>query len=1409
MIEEKMGPDSLFEVSWEVCNKQGGIHTVVATKARTLSEEYPGRYIVIGPDVWRTTDGNPEFVEDMNLFRAWKAVASEEGLRVRIGRWSVPGNPIAFLVDFTPLISKKDELLAHYWTCFGVDSISGKWDYIDSLLFGHAAGMVIESFTRYNLNPHEKIVAQFHEWMSGAGVLYLKEKGLSIATVFTTHSTVLGRSLAGNGAHLYESMNLYNPDDKARELNVTAKHSLEKCSARSADVFTTVSDITAKECAAFLGRPVDIVTPNGFDNDIVPDGRTHATKREEARKRLVEVASLMSGKSYGADPMLIAISGRYEYRNKGIDIFIDAIEKLLSENYNGRDIIAFMMIPAAIDGPDRDLIVKRNTPGSQYKTMISHTLKNPDYDAIVHRLKELGITNERSQKVTTLFIPSYLNGNDGIFDMTYYDLLIGFDLTLFPSYYEPWGYTPLESLAFGVPSLTTSLAGFGQWIRDHYSKDHPSIEIIERDDSNYKDVVDAVAGSINKMSGLPPQVMEEYRESSKEVSFTALWRNNIEFYRNAYEQALKKVVERNGAFPEYQDRSKMSKYKINQPVWSRILVSRKLPERLSHLDTLSKNMWWCWNQDAISLFKSIDKDLWDSSKWNPIAMLDKISYKKYKDLEQDEDFIKRMDEVYNHFEAYLEARRVKQGPSIAYFSMEYGLDSSLKIYSGGLGILAGDYMKESSDIGVDFTAVGLLYKYGYFRQQLSSMGDQVAEYDPQDFMKTAALPVRDKEDKWITISISLPGRNLYARLWRVNVGCNDLILLDTDFEDNLPEDRPITHNLYGGDWENRLKQEILLGIGGVRALRALGLNPELYHCNEGHAAMIGVERLNEYINTHNLSYAEALEVVRASSLFTTHTPVPAGHDAFTEDMLRTYFSHYPERLKIDWHTFMGLGKVNPDDEGEKFSMSNLAANLSQEVNGVSWLHGKVSQEILADLWPGYLPEESHIGYVTNGVHYDTWTAAPWKLVHAKLFGEDFASHRYNKDVFKKIYDLSDEQVWNIRKTLKKRLSHVVKRRLTDSGSTNHYSPKQIVEIADNFRDDVLTIGFARRFATYKRAHLLFTDLQRLDDIINNPDRPVQFLFAGKAHPNDKAGQDLIKHIVGISKLPQFIGKIVFLPNYDMNLARVMVQGVDVWLNTPTRPQEASGTSGEKAVMNGVMHFSVLDGWWVEGYKEGAGWALPMERTYDDQAFQNELDAATIYNILENEIIPEYYHKDMESGISAGWVDTIKKNIAEVASNFTTNRMFNDYINKYYNPLSTRSQLLRKDDYAQAREIAEWKGMMRKEWPHIEVVSFIKPDDAVEAMMTGEEYISEIKLSIGTLDPGNLGVEILFVEQDSKGKLKIRSIYPFDFISVDKGVALYRCKITPDTTGVFQISGRVFAKNSKLPHRQDFELVKWL
>ncbi|MDR1225624.1 MAG: alpha-glucan family phosphorylase [Prevotellaceae bacterium] len=1450
--ENLQSPDYLFEVSWEVCNKVGGIHTVVSTKAINMDKEIKN-HIMIGPDVLHDSR-NVEFMEDIQLHRAWRQKMAEEGVRVRVGRWKIAGEPIAILVDYTTFIPQKDKIFSEFWESYKLDSITGQWDYVEPTLFGYATGRVIESFLRFNVTPRHKVAAIFHEWMTGAGLLYLKSNVPQVGTMFTTHATVMGRCIAGNGQPLYDNIERYNADIKAREFNVTAKQSLEKCAAQHADCFTTVSDITAKECKYFLGKEVDLVTPNGFENDFVPNEEKFVTVQKEARDKFIEVAEALLCEKADPKAMIIGTGGRYEFKNKGVDVFIESLAKLNRNANLKRPVYAFIMVPAGHHGPRRDVLFNLENKGNMQplqEKYTTHQLTDPQYDPAINLARKLGLNNGTDDRVKLFFCPSYLNGSDGIFNRCYYDMLIGLDASVFPSYYEPWGYTPMESVAFKVPTITTTLAGFGLWVNTHYQSAHEGIEVVERNDSNDEQVVFSIVKKLLSLAALSAKDFEGVRENAKHVSTIALWDNLAYYYFKAFDVALEKVA---GRIDQVLSQSREEPIAFvgknshtNQPTWNRIMVDKNIPEKLKPLESLSRNLWWCWNQDAVELFKSIDKTLWAAADYNPIAFLDKIPFQRYQALEKDEVFLKHMREVYAKFEEYMNAKSLrfanhlgadkktaskkktklveaesstgsvapyavkKKGEKeykIAYFSMEFGLHTSLKIYSGGLGILAGDYLKEASDKGTPMVGVGLLYRYGYFTQKFSAAGDQVAQYDEQDFMKIPVSPVRDDNGVWQTVSVAMPGRTVKARIWRCDVGRTELYLLDTDFEDNLPEDRTITHQLYGGDWENRLKQELVLGVGGIRALRVLGVDADVYHCNEGHAAFIGLERIREYVNQKSLTYAEALEVVRTSSLFTTHTPVPAGHDAFDEGMLRTYISHYPQRLKTTWEELMKLGKLNPNDVHEKFSMSYLACGCSQEVNGVSWLHGEVSREILKGMWPGYYPEELHIGYVTNGVHHDTWTAAAWKEIQSKAFGPAFDSHHYDKSCFKGIYEVPDEKIWATRNLMRGKLMRYIRERLGQEKKNSFYTPSQLVEISETIREDILTIGFARRFATYKRAHLLFKNMDRLNAIVNNPEMPVQFIFAGKAHPADKAGQDLIKRIIEISKYPQFLGKIVFLENYDIRVARKMVQGVDVWMNTPTRPLEASGTSGEKAVMNGVMNLSVLDGWWVEGYRENAGWALPMERSYQNHDFQDELDAETIYGLIENEIAPQFYKREKKGGLPVQWIQAIKNTIAEVASDYTTNRMLQDYEDRFYDKLANRHIVMVQNSYQLAKDIAEWKRKMSRLWDSIEVISKSQFDLAKEQILLGKSYELEVQLDIASLDPEDVGVELVIADQEGE-KMSIKNKINYTCTQHKGNMATYTVTFTAERPGIYFAGVRLYAKNPRLPHRQDFPLLRWI
>ena len=844
----------------------------------------------------------------------------------------------------------------------------------------------------------------------------------------------------------------------------------------------------------------------------------------------------------------------------------------------------------------------------------------------------------------------------------------------------------------------------------------------------------------------------------------------------------------------------------NDPQWKEVNVRSSVPPQLACLDELAHNMWWAWNYEARNMFKSLDEKLYEEVGHNPVLLLERLSYDRKEAIVKDKAIMKKVNDVYKKFKEYMRVEPDKTRPSVAYFSMEYGINQVLKIYSGGLGMLAGDYLKEASDSNVDLCGIGFLYRYGYFKQSLSMDGQQIAKYEAQNFNSLPIVKELDKDGNQLVVDVPYQNYQVHALVWRVNVGRVKLYLLDTDNDMNSEFDKPITHSLYGGDWENRLKQEILLGIGGILTLKKLGIKKDIYHCNEGHAALCNLQRLCDYIDEDGLTFNQAMEVVRASSLYTVHTPVPAGHDYFDEQLFGKYMGGYPAKLGISWDEFIGMGRTNPDDHGEKFCMSTFACNTCQEVNGVSKLHGWVSQKMFAPLWKGYYPEENHVGYVTNGVHFPTWCATEWRHLYDKYFDPSFMSDQSNEKIWHAIYDVPDKEIWDTRMALKKKLVKYIRDKFSKQWLRNQGDPAKVVSILEKINPNALMIGFCRRFATYKRAHLLFTDLNRLEKIVNDPEHPVLFFFSGKAHPADGAGQGLIKKIFEISRMPQFLGKIIFLEDYDMRLARRLVSGVDIWMNTPTRPLEASGTSGEKAEMNGVVNLSVLDGWWVEGYREGAGWALPQERTYQNQAYQDQLDAATIYSLLENDIIPMYYHTTRGKTYSEEWIRVIKNSIAKIAPHYTMKRQLDDYYDKFYNKESKRSKRIQANDFRLAKELALWKETVAERWDNIRVVS--KDDSALTDLATGEK--AEITYVLDEQGLQNaIGLELVTLDSDPDADRKIHHVYPFKMVKCEGNNYTFKLDFEPVEAGPYKYAVRMFPQNKELPHRQDFCYVKWL
>ena len=1405
-------PEYLFETSWEVCNMVGGIYTVLSTKSNVMRQLLDDHYITVGPDVVKEAHETLYFVEDNDLFPEWRERALVQGLKCRIGRWKIESSPIAILVDYTPLYQSKNEILGHLWEQYELDSIRGQWDYIEPVLFGYAAGQVIESFCNFYLQQTSNIVAQFHEWMTGSGVLYLKEHCPQIATVFTTHATYLGRAISGNGLPLYDNLKTYLPSVMAMQFNVVSQQSMEQKAAKNADAFTTVSDITAQECEQFLYRKPDIVTKNGIDHTFRKDNTEFAKKRKATREQILKIAGTLCGETLDPNCLMVLNSGRYEFKNKGIDLFIEALHRLNEDKNLKRTVLGVIAVPSNIAGPSKDLqhrLDGTNAIMGHTDFPATHHVFDYENDAILNTLRNSGLQNDANDKVKVMFVPAYLNGSDGIFNMTYSEFLTAFDFSVFPSYYEPWGYTPLESVALGIPTLTSDVSGFGKFVQQEFA-DNEAVTVVPRQEGDINKVIDEIVSALRRFLNLTEKGMTEISEAALQVAEKLLWKDLIVSYQKAWDVALEKSGGRHYMMepvPYAELLHEVVYQKNDAPSWKKVLVKPIYSPEMQKLEELSRNIWWCWNVDAVELFESIDPEAWKATEQNPVALMGNLSVEQIKALENNKDFVERLNIVYDQFKQYM-AQPTKQKDLIAYFSMEYGLMKSLKIYSGGLGILAGDYMKQASDSNANMVGIGLLYRYGYFAQEISVSGEQRAEYIPQKFSQLPLQPVFNEKGEWVKVSIAFPGRSVHAKAWRVNVGRVGLYLLDTDIEENSPEDRGITSRLYGGDSEMRIKQEMFLGVGGIRLLEAIGLKPTVYHCNEGHAAFSGLERLRVYINKHNLDFDVALELVRASTLFTTHTPVPAGHDAFEEHLIRTYMPHYANRMNISWERFMGLGRFNPNNPNEKFSMSVLATNLSQEVNGVSKIHGRVSREMFQSLWPGYFAEENHIGYVTNGVHLPTWSNRLWQRLYKETFGPDYIDHQSDVKMWNQINEVADEKIWDIRRQLKHELIAYLSEKIREDMRQRQESPKLIMQTVNNLNENALIVGFARRFATYKRAHLLFGNLERLSQLVNDPKRPVIFLFAGKAHPNDKAGQDLIKMIIDISRRPEFIGKILFISNYDMELGGRLTSGVDVWLNTPTRPLEASGTSGEKAVMNGVLNFSVLDGWWAEGYRPDAGWAIQEKRTYQDQRYQDEMDAETIYNTLENEIVPLYYARNVHE-VPTGWVAAMKKCLNEISPRFTMKRMMDDYFEQYYNKLIERTNWMRADRYKKAFEINAWKTRVRNNWDKVEVKSLILPDTNVRPLTFGEQFVAEITLLTPDLEPGDLAIELLIGRKNNNMEEEIKAVEKMKLVDSGDGWVKYYIKVPITRAGVYDFTFRVYPTNKMLPHRQDFPLVKWI
>ena len=852
-------------------------------------------------------------------------------------------------------------------------------------------------------------------------------------------------------------------------------------------------------------------------------------------------------------------------------------------------------------------------------------------------------------------------------------------------------------------------------------------------------------------------------------------------------------------------------------VFNRITVNSQLPKRIAKLTDIANNLWWSWNTEFLRLLKKMDVDLWESSEKNPVKFLKQISQEKIEASIKDEEFLKEYDKIAQNFESYINSKNTwfsKKFPNnsndlIAYFSAEYGLDEILPIYSGGLGILSGDHLKSASDLGLPFVAIGLLYKNGYFHQKINGLGIQETEYCNIDLDNLPINTVKDENGKDLMVTVKLAERQVYLKVWQINVGRIKLYLLDSDIDTNIAEDRVITLRLYGGDQEMRIRQEIVLGMAGVKLLKQLKYEPTVYHMNEGHSSFLTLELINDIMQEKQVSFELAKEIATAKTVFTTHTPVPAGNDIFPLDLVEKYFAEFWKKLGLTREEFMKLG-MKPTKELESgFNMGILALKIAGKKNGVSKLHGAVSRELFSDVWPNIAANECPITYVTNGIHTCTWLAPNLKNLYNQYLIPYWQDNIHQDNIWEKIKDIPNEELWKEHQKRKEKLLNLVKENITNRLRRSNVSYDEIKEITSKLTQNALTIGFARRFATYKRATLIFKDLERITQILNDTNRPVQLIFAGKAHPADKEGQDLIKYIHELSMSPQFKGKIFLLENYNIGLSRYLVSGVDVWLNNPRRPMEASGTSGQKASVNGVINFSVLDGWWAEGYNQKNGWTIGTNKEYISYEEQDIADSQSLYNTLENKIIPLYYsEKDGKTGVSEKWMEMMKNSIISTGGKYSTSRMVVEYTNNLYIPLCNLTNNY-YNDLQKVTEFNDWKDNLYNSWDKIEIKQVNNLDNITIDAGNNIEVHCQVKLP--NISVNNIVAEVYYGKITNNNTIEEVAVIPMNLVksNIEERTYTFQAKLELSRGGEYGYTFRVMPKHDMILDNSDLNLVKWI
>ena len=1422
----------LFEVSWEVCNKVGGIYAVLQSKLEQAIKNFGDDYVLIGP--WR--EQNKDFVElSFPFLEEIKKVLTEKGIVCHIGYWDTPSKPKVILIDFKHR-HKIDVLLYALWVDFGVDSLASNYDYHEPILFSTAAGEAISILAESGLIKDKKILGHFHEWMCGAGLLYLKKHSSDAVTVFTTHATVLGRSLAYADKLVCDLASCFDADAEAHKQGVFAKFSLEKVSAREADYFTTVSNITANEAGYILGKYPDKIIWNGINVEqtikkVVPD------KIPETREKLLQVAGRVIGKEIGSNALLWVTSGRYEFHNKGYDLLLKTLVELEeSLDEDSPPIVVFLLVALSTHAKKDSLLdadVSLYPEQQSAAGLATHRIFESEKDPILKICNELNLKNP-ARKVHIVFSDAYLNGSDGVFDLTYEQILSACDLSIFPSFYEPWGYTPLESIVYSTPTVTTDLSGFGCWLNGSVREDFSdAVFVLKRKEvdeaKSITELNDYLVSVIRKNQDR--EHVAKVRAKSLQIARLADWGNFYQDYLEAYEQAIKfndlsQVALEVTGTDESKTITSLHEGVTTTPRLHLFQYECILPEKLSGLRELAYNFWWSWHEEAKLLFQKIDPILWKQTQHNPVRFLNLVSTHNLQRASEDDDYVRLYDKVITEFNSYIQTdcdvikfvsdTSVSPVNPIAYFCMEYGVDECLPIYSGGLGILAGDYLKSMSDLHVPMVAIGLFYKEGYFLQKINAKGDQEASYEVWDPNQIPMKPVNDDAGKAILTSIEILERTIYAKAWEVKVGHVSLYLLDTDVPENSEEDQKITNSLYGGSREIRLIQEMVLGIGGARFLAdKLNVNPALYHLNEGHSAFLLLERIRALVH-QGISFDEASEIVRTSSVFTTHTPVVAGNEAFAEYLVKKYLKNYAvSRLGISFDKLMDLAR-DINFKESFFSMTALALRLTLSANAVSRLHGRVARSMWQIIWPGLLEAEVPIETVTNGVHLATWLGDSMRKLYEDYLSVSWYDSQHQEKTWEKVDAIPDKEVWRAHQAQKEKLIEAIKQSVVSQYAMRNENKRLINSTLKCLDSDTMIIGISRRFTAYKRNNLFLLDTEHLARILTNQERPVVILVSGKAHPADVKGKGLLREIIETLRSEIFQGHIIFLEEYNIGLAKLMVQGVDLWLNTPILGREACGTSGMKVGINGGLNFSTKDGWWEEAYNENIGWKIESLTHVEDQAKRSDIENMYLLETLESEIIPLYYQAN-HFGFNQEWVERMKASINKIACDYNAFRMVRDYVNELYSPVALRHRKLMDRDAADLKTVVDWQRSMLERFNTIKIQAvFINGIKNGKVTSRGLLRI-KLLLYLGEMSPSELRVEfVLMSDSDGNGNGEeklvqeptIVNLRDIESDSQESGVSTYIAEYQLEDTGFYSYGVRVLPYNRMLFRQQDARIVYW-